>query len=106
MASTAELMRKFPYIVLWGRYMQSKESYIIDECADAASDSTAPFNAIYWGRRENRWVTTDDIKNVEIILEWDLSCTECGGTNAKRKGCTNYRHDIFNTHRPVTPVRV
>lgn len=99
MASKAELWRKFPYIVLWGKHLQSYDYYITEQCLEAESDN-APYNAFQ--KRNGEWITTDAIIVPDVILAWQLSCTTCGGTHAKAKGCNDFRHDVYDGFRKRT----
>lgn len=99
MASKAELWREFPYIVLWGKHLQSFDYYITEQCLEAKSDG-APHNAFQ--KRDGRWITTDEITVPEVILAWQLSCTNCGGTHAKPLGCNDFRHDVYDGFRSRT----
>lgn len=60
---TLELRKKYPCIVQWGKEMCSYDYYIDNEVWKADTDN-APRNAVY--KRDDKWVTTDDIQNVPL----------------------------------------
>lgn len=60
-AEIARLRKKYPYIVKWGRNMQSYDYYIDAQCAEAEVDN-APVNATY-KRHDGTWATTDSCTN-------------------------------------------
>jgi hypothetical protein len=99
------LAQRFPYIVMWEQRMGSFQYYRDAQLLRAAKEN-APSNAIYFQNgvvehpvgvfKPRGWQTTDDISNPEIVLDWQLSCVECGGKRARIKGCTNSRHDLYD----------
>lgn len=55
------VMDKYSYIVKWGKYMQSFEYYIINQCYTAQTDN-APTNAIF-KNDDGTWSTFDQINS-------------------------------------------
>lgn len=64
---------EYKHIKAWGQYLYSLPHYIKDQQERASSDE-APVNAIFHSPDMGRWITADEIENLEIktIIEEDV----------------------------------
>lgn len=61
------LYKKYPYIVAYGRFMQSMDYYIVGQCAEAEDDG-APDDAYY--KDSHGWRTVEEApKHLKTQLE-------------------------------------
>jgi hypothetical protein len=61
MTATATKPSDYVEIAKWGHRLGSMHYYIQDQQLKAFADK-APLNAAYFSDKENRWITTDDVK--------------------------------------------
>lgn len=57
-------MARYPFIVKWGKELQSYDYYIVNQCYKAEADN-APENAIY--ERDGKWFTTNALKIIAFV---------------------------------------